>query len=637
MSTIDEIKSRIDVVSLISEYLPLKKAGRNYKALCPFHAEDTPSFIVFPESGTWHCFGACGTGGDIFTFIMKQENLSFGEALRLLARRAGVELAPRTPAQAAEEEKKDRLRRVHTAAAEYYHDKLLRSPEGEQARSHLDKRAIGPEMIERFQLGYAPALWRNVSTYLMQKGYRREELVQAGLLIEKEDGNYYDRFRGRLMIPIRDERGQVIAFGGRALDDSEPKYINSPNTFIFDKGAVLFGLDLARESIRAAGRAVVVEGYMDVIQAHQHGATDVVASMGTALTEAQVRLLKRFAQVIILALDADTAGQKATLRGLDLSREILLHEVVKIGPAIVESQYSSEADVRIAVLPEGKDPDDVLREDPDHWKKLIESAQPIIDYYFRLATSEIDISSPQSKSATVKKLLPIIGDIEDSIQRAHYLQKLARLVQVEEKTLAENLKRRKRKTAPAEEWQTSRPLTAKGSLWSLEEHCLSLLLEDSNLLAQANELLRSIGVEELGEDDFTRTQNRQIFLSLREHLASGQWDVAELRAALEPDLHEHLNFLLEWPRNVPAVPDELRQKDALDSVLRLRESALQRELKRVRFLQEDDEEAVARYGQIVDTFTKELWEIQHLLDMRSLSGRRRAERPWELVFVDSPE
>ena len=639
MSAVDEIKSRIDIVDLISEYVPLKKAGRNYKALCPFHTEDTPSFIVFPESGTWHCFGACGTGGDIFTFIMKRENMDFGEALRFLARRAGVELAPRTPAQVAEEEKKERLRQIHTAAALYYHDKLLHSPEGQSARAYLEKRAIGAEMVERFQLGYAPAAWRNVSTYLMQKGYRRAELEQAGLIIVKEEGSYYDRFRGRLMIPIRDGRGQVIAFGGRALDDSEAKYINSPKTPLFNKSHVLFGLDLARESIRASGQAVVVEGYMDVIQAHQHGASNVVASMGTALTEAQVRLLKRFARIIILALDADTAGQKATLRGLDLSRQIMLHEIVKIGPALVESQYSSEADVRIAVLPAGKDPDEVLRADPGQWARLIAEAQPIIDYYFRLVKSELDPTSPQSKSQAVKQLLPIIADLEDSVQRAHYLQKLARLVQVEEKTLAEALRRqRRRKRSPAEEWQTARPLTAKSPLWGLEEHCLSLLLEQGDLLAQANELLSRLAAPELGESDFADTQNRQIFLALRERLASSQdWNLEEFQAALGPDLQEHLAFLLEWPKSAPTVPEELQRKDALNSLLRLRESALQRKLKGVYFLQEDaqeqgDEEAIARYGQVVDSCTRELRGVQHLLDMRSLSGRRRAEKERALIL-----
>ncbi len=285
MSAVDEIKQRLDIVEVISSYVTLKKAGRNYKGLCPFHAEKTPSFVVFPDTQSWHCFGACGTGGDVFSFIEQQENLDFPGALRLLARRAGVSLKPRTEADAAQDKLKKRLHEINERAAEYFHNLLLNSTEGQTARNYLSQREINRETLSRFQLGYALDDWQALSDYLQGRGYKPDDLLTAGLIIEREGGGHYDRFRGRLIIPIRDERGGVVGFGARALDDSPPKYINSPQTPAFDKSTLLFGLDLAKGTIRREGLAVIAEGYMDVLTAHQHGITNVVASMGTALTE----------------------------------------------------------------------------------------------------------------------------------------------------------------------------------------------------------------------------------------------------------------------------------------------------------------------------------------------------------------
>ncbi len=646
MSVIDEIKERLDIVDVISGYVPLKKAGRSFKGLCPFHAEKTPSFVVFPDSQTWHCFGACGTGGDVFSFIMKRENMDFSEALRFLAQRAGVELATRSEAQIAEDKRQERLREINAAAAAYYHNLLLISTEGERARAHLTKRAVNQETIKRFQLGYALDDWQALSTYLLSKGYHRDDLLSAGLIIEREDGSgYYDRFRGRLIIPIRDQRGRVIGFGARALDNSEPKYLNSPQTPLFDKGRVLFGIDLARGAIRAEDTAVIVEGYMDVIQAHQHGMANVVASMGTALTEAQVKLLKRFAGKIVLALDADVAGTKAAVRGLDLSRQITLHEVVKIGPALVESQYSSEADVRIAILPQGKDPDEVIREAPERWAQMIQDALPVIDYYFQLLTADLDLTSPQGKSTAVRQLTPIIRDIEDRVQQAHYLQKLSRLVRVDERVLQGELSRgKRRKVGKASEWETSKSLDLEAPVFGLEEHCLSTLLQQPDLLSLVDGLLADIGAKSLGGDDFAQVENQQIFLALQEHLSTGQrWDLNVFWEGLEATLRGRLDLLLERSRISPPISDEKREKDAVDSLLRLREEGLRGQIKELRFLQEDaqvqrDGEAMADYSRLVNAYTDDLREIQQLLDMRSISGRRRrAENVYDTVAIDEYE
>ena len=325
MGTVEEVKNRIDIVEFISGYIPLKKAGHNYKGLCPFHAEKTPSFVVFPDTQTWHCFGACGTGGDVFRFFMQAEGTDFSEALRELAQRAGVSLGPPTPRSEAADKQREKLLDIQAAAAQYFHHQLRQSKEGAQVREYVADRGINTETVERFQLGYALNKWEGLKSHLTGRGYTEADLVEAGLLVKKEEtGSSYDRFRKRLIIPIRDSQGRVIAFGARALDPNDvPKYLNSPQTPLFDKSSTLFGLDLAKRAIRNSDQAVIVEGYMDVLSAHQRGHANVVAGMGTALTEAQLTLLKHLTKNFVLALDADTAGDAATLRGINLARESL--------------------------------------------------------------------------------------------------------------------------------------------------------------------------------------------------------------------------------------------------------------------------------------------------------------------------
>ena len=353
MSVVDQVKERLDIVEIISAYLPLTKAGHNYKALCPFHSEKTPSFVVFPDSQSWHCFGACGTGGDIFTFVQKRENLGFAEALRILAQKAGVELKPRSEQESADEQRRDKLGEISEAAARYFHKLLLNSDnrQADVARAYLDRRGLNEETINNFQLGYALDSWQALSGYLLGRGYQRQDLAAAGLIIERDDGRYYDRFRGRLIIPIRDIRGRVIAFGGRTLDpEGVPKYLNSPQTLLFDKSSTLYGLDMAKGAIRAAGHVVIVEGYMDVLQAHQHGLANIVAQMGTALTETQLKQLSRFTRSFILALDPDTAGNRATLRGLAVARETLARKAVPVPTSRGRLHYESKLDAEQHII-----------------------------------------------------------------------------------------------------------------------------------------------------------------------------------------------------------------------------------------------------------------------------------------------
>jgi DNA primase len=293
MSVIDDVKQRLDVVQIVSEYVKLQKAGRNYKSACPFHSEKNPSFFVFPERQSWHCFGACGTGGDIFSFVMKKEGIDFAQALRLLANKAGVTLvAQATPQRQAQNKERERLFEINEATAEYYHHVLLNASVAETARNYVSRRGLSQETIKNFQLGFAPEGWDTLKQYLKGKGYVEAELLAAGLLVERDDKNNYDRFRNRLMFPIRNIQGNVLGFGGRALDDSLPKYLNSPQTPVFDKSSSLYGIDRAKTAIRQKDQAVIVEGYIDVLAAHQNGYNNVIASMGTAMTDKQLTILK---------------------------------------------------------------------------------------------------------------------------------------------------------------------------------------------------------------------------------------------------------------------------------------------------------------------------------------------------------
>ncbi len=322
MSQIDEIKSRLDIVELIGETVKLRRTGRNYAGLCPFHSEKTPSFIVSPERQTWRCFGQCNEGGDIFKFVMKKEGWDFKEALRYLAQRAGVQLEAYRAEKPEEKEAHERLRGLLEAAVTFYRHHLA-APAGKSVLDYLhQKRGLTDATIETFGLGYAPPGWDNALEYFRSQGYQEQELLEAGLVSQREAGGFVDRFRNRLMIPIRDESGRICGFGARILDPNDyPKFLNSPETALFSKSRLLYGLDRARKAIRAADQVVIVEGYLDVIALHQAGFENVVSPMGTALTEHQLRLLKRFSRRIVLALDPDAAGQKAVLSGLEAARQ----------------------------------------------------------------------------------------------------------------------------------------------------------------------------------------------------------------------------------------------------------------------------------------------------------------------------
>ncbi len=377
MSVIDEIKSRIDIVDLVSETVQLRRSGKNYTGFCPFHQNQrTPAFVVFHDTGTWRCFGQCNEGGDIFRFVMKKEGWDFSEALRFLAERAGIQLKAQTAEEQAAVEEHDQLRSLLEDAVIYYHHQLHNTNAGKAALEYLhSKRSLRDETLEAFGLGYAPQSWDGALSHFLEKGHPLEDLLAAGLITEREPGSsekkpggmqkadFYDRFRNRVLFPIRDMQGRMAGFGARILNpDDFPKFLNSPQTPIFDKGHLLYGLDRGRKAIRAADQAVIVEGYLDVIALHQAGYENVVSPMGTALSEHQLFLLKRFSRRIVMALDPDAAGDKATLRGLQIARQAMDHEQDPVFDArgLLGYEARLQADIRIATLPMGMDPDEVV-------------------------------------------------------------------------------------------------------------------------------------------------------------------------------------------------------------------------------------------------------------------------------------
>jgi DNA primase len=601
MGAVDDIKDRVDVVEFISQYVPLKKAGRNYHGLCPFHADTTPSFVVFPDGQRWYCFGACGTGGDIFTFLMKKENLEFSEALRILAQRAGIQLAPRTEGQKKADERRDLLHQINSSAAQYFHHLLLHSPQAQPVREYLQKRQVREETWRDFQLGYSLAEWEALRQHLLEKGYEEEGIFEAGLTVERDGGGYYDRFRGRLMFPIHDAKGRVVGFGGRALDDSGAKYVNTPQTPIFDKGSLLYGIHQAREAVRDQGTAVIVEGYVDVLMAHQHGFKNVVASMGTALTENQVQALRQLTKSFTLAMDADAAGEQASLRGLEVVKK---HYGVehRQSPEIREAyrhiwlKRYVDANIKVITMPEGLDPDDVIRSDPEQWSRLVEGALPLMEYYFHVASADRNLESAEGKSGLVHQLLPLIGEIGDAIERAHYLQKLAGLVRMDERLLAAEMTRLKSRGGaekPAEDGRWSSLLETSPAL---EGYCLALLLRAPDFARE---------VDGLAGEDFLAIENRSIFLALQNALEEqAAFDLETFRTGLDPVLGAHLDAMLERVGRGPTIPEQEVPGEIRRSVSRLWERNDRQELLELESLLRDSQqggpEAVALMERVDD-------------------------------------
>lgn len=426
MDEVSEIREKIDIVSFISEYLPLKKVGRNFKANCPFHNENTPSFIVSPERQIWHCFG-CGKGGDVFTFLMEYENMEFPESLRVLAKKAGVTLKE-TGFKKEEYSEKEKIFTINSQALKFYHYILTKHPAGKKALAYfLEKRKINKGLIETFELGFSPGTGSALSDYLVKKkGYKNRDLLFSGISFER-GGKLYDFFRGRIIFPLFDHRGNVTGFSGRALDDKdEPKYINTKETPVYHKGNMFFGLNVAKEEIKQKQNAILVEGEFDVISLYMEGIKNTVAIKGTALTQNQVNLLARFTPKVTLCFDEDPAGFEATKRSLEF----------------IEKKGLEASTI---VLKGAKDPDEAVKKNPAEFKKALKESMGIYDYLINKLVLENNIQSAEGKKKITDNLLPLFSNISNEIIKEHYLKKLSGKIDVSLESLTKEIEKLKKK------------------------------------------------------------------------------------------------------------------------------------------------------------------------------------------------
>jgi DNA primase len=419
---VDEIKNRLDIVEVVSSYIKLQKAGVNFRALCPFHKEKTPSFFVSPSRQIWHCFG-CGAGSNIFDFVMKIENVEFGDALRILAQRAGVKLKKESQELRTQ---RQRLYEICELATQFFEKQLNESKVGNSAKDYLIKRGIDEESMKKWRLGYAPDTWQGLLDFLVGRGYQRDEIAKAGLAVKREHGSFCDRFRGRIIFPIFDLNSQVIGFGGRIfgekLNQAIAKYINTPNTLLYDKSRVLYGLNFAKIDIRKRNFCILVEGYTDAILVSQAGFQNVVATSGTALSSSQLRILKRYSENILTSFDMDFAGDSATKRSIDLAQ-------------------SMGFNIKVVLMPSGLDPADVILNSPSLFAKLVDESCSILDFYFETTFSNIDSTTPEGKKEISSILLPVIKRISNSIERSFWVQELAKRLEVKEEDVIEELKK----------------------------------------------------------------------------------------------------------------------------------------------------------------------------------------------------
>jgi len=584
MSVADEIKARLNIVDYVQQFAQLKRAGKTYKACCPFHNERTPSFVVNPDTQSWRCFGACAEGGDVISFAMKRHGWSFSEALAELGKLTGVEVRRQTPEQKAEQDQHEVLRGLLQSAADAYHEGLIGAMGRDVLAYATGKRGLTAATISQFKIGYALPGWTHLLDYLTQLGYTPDQAVESGMAIRNDEGRVYDRFRNRLMIPIRDERGRVIGFGARALAaEDNPKYLNSPQTPLFDKSKTLFGFDMAKSAIRDSETAVIVEGYMDAIQAHQAGFANVVAQMGTAMTDTQIRTLTRTAKRIVLALDADAAGQNATRRSLETAR------------AALQADFGGRlgVDIRILSIPGAKDPDDLIRETPDQWAALVAGAQPVADWLIAMEMAELPPNaSIQEREAVARRVLPLLTVSEDNLYQRDNLQKLSLRLKLPERELldwaAEQTrieKARQPRPAPprpaAPTFHDGEPPPLDLSTLTppepdenggavvelpaprrsavpfpeLEQQCLRILLRQPTTLYAVNRTLRALAendrslldgpLTDLCLEDFSHSDLRaimQVFLDAIQQVDAEPLDY--LRQQIDPSLQPHLDAIL---------------------------------------------------------------------------------------------
>ena len=537
LTPVDEIKDRLDILEIIGGYIKLNKAGRNYKARCPFHNEKTPSFMVSPERQMWHCFG-CGLGGDIFGFVMKIEGLEFGDALRLLAGKAGVVLKKQDPQI---QSQKKRLYEISDLAAKFYQTQLEKSISGRQAQKYLLERGLKPATIKQWRLGWAPDNWQALYEFLRSRGYKEQEIEQAGLIIKKSADyslpttaknkfavvgsrlavdSYYDRFRSRIMFSLFDVQGQVVGFAGRIFgqeDDNVGKYINTPQTTLYDKSRLLYGLNFAKMELRQKDDCVLVEGNLDVILSHQAGIKNAVATSGTALTEDHLKIIKRYTDNLLFAFDTDSAGENATRRSIDLA-------------------LAQDFNVKIASLKD-KDPADMIKKNSADWQKCLVESESVMDFYLKTTFAKYDSQTADGRRQIRKALLPIIKSLASQTEQSEWLKELAKRLRAEEKDLLADMRKIKlEKTFEPKGVEDLSVKVPQTRLNGLEERLLGLCLIYPHFLPE----LKSVS-----EEDFDNQQLASIFAELRNLLKQNQIEnlSSQLKKSLPPDLKIQIDYL----------------------------------------------------------------------------------------------
>ena len=604
-----EIKSKLPVVEIVGETVQLKRAGSAYKGLCPFHGEKTPSFIVSPDRDTWHCFG-CGEGGDIFTFLMRRDGIDFREALSRLAERAGVELSEKT---AKEDRQRKRLREALEAGIAWYREVLLQTPQAQVARDYLVERGFTAETLERFAVGYAPNNWEALTKRLISRGFSNEELIGAGLASPSNRGGVIDKFRGRIIFPIRDASGRATGLGGRILPGADgPKYLNSPAGPLFDKSHTLFGIDLAKAAIRKAKLSVIVEGYTDVLAAHQAGFANVVASLGTALTAGQVELATRYADAVALAYDVDVAGEAATQRGL----------LEELGPDQAVSK------VRVVRVPAGKDPDELIRSDPAAWNKAVADAKPVIEYFIDRTAAEVNLDTVSGKRDLTGRVLALLKRVGDPVERSLYLQRLARLVNVEERVLLEAMAREPARRPARAAAAVGGPDAAVGDppLGTLESEAIGLLLRYPALVADLP----------VDRQIFRDATANALVVAWRDQVTAGGGTAAALEgfvAGLDPasaGLARELLARLAVDGEAEALDAERAQQALRTVLLRLQVARIEESMRDGRLLleeaqrEEDPERLGALEQQIIQLGREKAEATRAMRDPAAMAGVRRS-------------
>lgn len=603
MTITDEIKNRIDIVDIVSETVKLRRSGKSLSGFCPFHTNTrTPAFVVFPDTGTWRCFGQCNDGGDIFKYIMKREGMDFSQALKYLADRAGVELTPPSPEIEQSRLVNDRLESVMEQAVTFFRNQLVHSGAGKVALDYLHHRGLQDPILESFGYGYAPDAWDAMLGYFTTKGVDVSTLAECGLVSERDTGGFYDRFRNRIMIPIRSADGKMAGFGARILDPNDvPKFLNSPQTALFDKGKLLFGLDKARKEIRLKDQVVIVEGYLDVTALHQAGFINTVSPMGTALTEDHLRQLKKYTRRIVLALDADAAGEKATLRGLEVAREAMDHsaDIVFDVHGLLRHENRLQADIRVTTLPEGMDPDEVVNRDPQEWLAIVSKATPLVTHVMETLARSLDVNDPKVKNTIAAQIIPLIEDVPSTIERDTYRQQLARLLKVDEDSLAGAGKTRPARRqfmhstgktgAEMQEASAHKPVVFTDPGYDMEQHCLTILVKMPDLNYRLDRLLQQSGLDRLTEDDFSHSDNRELFLTILSATTQDEMDPSEyILGSLTSNQGEAYQKRLET-FNPDKINEDDLTSDLFQTVIRLRQKRIKENLQQLRFLQEEQQ------------------------------------------------